>query len=109
MSQLETISHQEFAQKLKKANTLNEVIEAVYQLRGSIHSQVLRAYYPPEILRKIEQARHGHLDIQGHFDPEPLPAAFGLLDAVRRLLPNDPEYQKFLKRQAGKNKRRNRR
>lgn len=64
---------------------LYEILKEVESIRGT------QKTYDAETLRKkIEQARHGHKEINV------ITRSYGIRDAVERLLENDRVYQKYV-------------
>ncbi len=74
-------------------DALYEVIRSMGEIKGT-----RRSYTPEQLIKKIEQVRHGHRPINF------VTRSHGIRNAVERLLENDRIYQKYIKRSEAKSK-----
>jgi hypothetical protein len=93
-----------FSERIKNAVSINEIIAAIKELNSLIIDEEGRELFPNHLVGRIEQVRHGHLEIDSPFNPNALTNRFGIKDKVSRLLKGDKTYIKYTKGSKAKKK-----
>lgn len=82
-----TLTSEERINHATTFDELHEIISGLAEIKGESGT-----YSPADVIKRIEQVRHGHRDIGF------VTRAFGLRDKVESMLPDDKVFKKYSKK-----------